>query len=120
MRIETRLAQPGDVADNDCSRCRIVRAENSQGTISLVRSYEGYEAALVGYVQRIEAQQFARTAHLIAHFDCTFVDNQVQPGRFGDLHQCARQPAPREVSKAVYVDTCVQQGHYGAAHGGAV
>ena len=52
----------GDLSNQGRSRSYLVGTKDFQGLLRLSRRHEGYEPALVGQVQRIQAQDFARAA----------------------------------------------------------
>ena len=67
------------------------------------RRHERHQPALVGHVERIEAQQFAGGGHRLGHRNGRFVDLDAHAGVQGDLVQRGGQPAAGQIAKAMDV-----------------
>ena len=70
---------------------------------------EGDETSFVRHVERVEAEDFTRAAHILADRDGSFIDVNVQPRRLGDFDQRAGEAAARQVAQAVDANPRVEQ-----------
>ena len=71
--------------------------------------HDGDDLAFVGEIERIEAEDFAKSLHLVAHGCPVLLDLDADAGGLGDLVEHRREPAARRVAHELDLRACVEQ-----------
>src|ERR671926_395512 len=89
----------GHVADDRGPGAEGVRLERRQGGLGLLAGHDADDLALVGEVERVEAQNLAEALDLAPYGRAVFVYLDPDLRRLGDLVQDGGEPAARRVAQ---------------------
>ena len=109
-----------DVADQGGRAAGRSAGEDLEGAVGLGGGEEADEAALVGDVERFEAEDFAGAADEFGDGHGGFVDGQGELGGLGDFHEGGGETAAGEIAQAVELEAGGEEGLHGGNERGAV
>ena len=92
-----------DLADRRRAGAERMGAQQRERLVGPLARDEREELPLVGHVQRIEPEDLARAADLVAHRQGRLVEPDADPGRRRDLVQRAGHPAAGRIAQHVNV-----------------
>ena len=99
VRMVTRPGSPGhDAADDAGSAAERMRPHRSQRIPRLLGRNNGDDLALVGEIERIEPENFAKPPHFLAKGRRGLVDLDRNLRRFGDLVEHGRHAAAGRIA----------------------
>src|SRR5579864_9422982 len=96
------------VSDNASSDAGGVLFQHRERMLSFGLRNERGESSLASDMERVQAENLARRAHIFANRDQFFIDLQREVGGFRDFIENARQSAACEVAQAMDVDAGLQ------------
>ena len=86
-----------------------MRGQNRQSPVGVALGNKGGKSAFTRHLQRVQPENLAGAADILADGDQCFLDRQGQAGRLGDFVEHTRQAAAREIAQAVNFNSGAQQ-----------